>query len=133
MRGNDGDSYPDGRNSVGATLHWGTSVDNDAYWTTTGKHNVRRTDYSEAFHTYGLEWSQNYIFMYLDSRLLQVFNTGFGGETMWMRGNFGSMTSTNGSILVDPWSQTGRYNTPFDQKFYLILNVAVGATNGYFQ
>jgi hypothetical protein len=24
-------------------------------------------------------------------------------------------------------------NTPFDQKFYLILNVAVGGTNGYFK
>ena len=32
----------------------------------------------------------------------------------------------------DPWSQTGRENTPFDQSFYLILNVAVGGTGGYF-
>jgi hypothetical protein len=32
----------------------------------------------------------------------------------------------------DPWSQTGRDNTPFDQSFYLILNVAVGGTGGYF-
>jgi len=32
----------------------------------------------------------------------------------------------------DPWSQTGRDNTPFDQAFYLILNVAVGGTGGYF-
>jgi hypothetical protein len=71
--------------------------------------------------------------MYLDSRLLQVFNTGFGGETMWVRGNFDSQAYANGSALVDPWTQTGRYNTPFDQSFNLILNVAVGATNGYFQ
>lgn len=32
----------------------------------------------------------------------------------------------------DPWSQTGRPNTPFDEAFYLILNVAVGGTGGYF-
>jgi hypothetical protein len=32
----------------------------------------------------------------------------------------------------DPWSQTGNYNTPFDQAFYLVLNVAVGGTGGYF-
>lgn len=39
--------------------------------------------------------------------------------------------TTNVSKL-DPWSVTGRYNTPFDEAFYLILNVAVGANNGYF-
>ena len=27
---------------------------------------------------------------------------------------------------------TGRANTPFDQEFFLILNVAVGGTNGWF-
>jgi hypothetical protein len=33
----------------------------------------------------------------------------------------------------NPWSGTGRTNTPFDQPFYLILNVAVGGTNGFFR
>jgi hypothetical protein len=35
--------------------------------------------------------------------------------------------------LVDPWSQTGRDNTPFDIEFYLILSVAVGSTTGWFE
>jgi hypothetical protein len=51
---------------------------------------------------------------------------------MWKRGNFANLF-VNGSAEPDPWSQTGRYNTPFDQPFYLILNVAVGGTNGYFK
>lgn len=50
---------------------------------------------------------------------------------MYERGRFADM-SVNSSIPNDPWSVTGRYNTPFDQAFYLILNVAVGSTNGYF-
>ena len=50
---------------------------------------------------------------------------------MWNRGKFGT-SILNHSALFDPWSQTGRANTPFDQPFYLILNVAVGATNGFF-
>jgi hypothetical protein len=50
---------------------------------------------------------------------------------MWDRGKFGT-SILNHSALFDPWSQTGRANTPFDQPFYLILNVAVGATNGFF-
>lgn len=49
---------------------------------------------------------------------------------MWTRGDFGSVLA-NRSALFDPWSQTGLPNTPFDQKFYLILNVAVGGTNGF--
>jgi len=49
---------------------------------------------------------------------------------MWNKGEFG--TNMNQSALNDPWSYTGRPNTPFDQEFYLILNVAVGGTNGFF-
>lgn len=68
-----------------------------------------------------------------DSLLQQVFfiNFNIGGQDMWGRGNFGQALA-NGSALFNPWSQTGLKNTPFDQKFYLILNVAVGGTNGFF-
>jgi len=69
-RGNFGDDYPDGRDSVISALHWGPLSEADAFWKTSGKHNVRRTDYSERFHTYGLEWSKDYLFTYIDSRLL---------------------------------------------------------------
>jgi hypothetical protein len=51
---------------------------------------------------------------------------------MWSRGKFGEAV-VNHSALYDPWSQTGKPNTPFDQPFYLILNVAIGATNGFFK
>jgi hypothetical protein len=47
-------------------------------------------------------------------------------------GHFDS-SDANGTMIVDPWSQTGNPSTPFDQSFYLILNVAVGGTNGWFQ
>lgn len=52
---------------------------------------------------------------------------------MWNRGKFGEFQLDNKSALFDPWSHTGMRNTPFDQKFYLILNVAVGGTNGFFK
>ena len=51
---------------------------------------------------------------------------------MWERGQF-SQSIVNHSALFDPWSQTGRADTPFDKPFYLILNVAVGSTNGFFK
>jgi hypothetical protein len=147
-RGNDGAAYPDGRDSVGSTLHWGPIPTVDAFWKTTGKHNIRRTDYSEDFHTFGLEWSGDYLFTYIDTRLLVGGRNGMSMsansqqqtlfvkwnryKTMWDRGQFGS-SIVNKSALFDPWSQTGRADTPFDQPFYLILNLAVGGTNGYFK
>jgi beta-glucanase (GH16 family) len=69
-RSNFGDDYPDGRDSVISALHWGPVPEVDAFWMTSGKHNLRRTDYSKGFHTYGLEWNENYLFTYIDSRLL---------------------------------------------------------------
>jgi beta-glucanase (GH16 family) len=69
-RGNFGDDYPDGRDSVISALHWGPLPEADGFWRTSGKHNLRRTDYSESFHTYGLEWNENYLFTYIDTRLL---------------------------------------------------------------
>jgi hypothetical protein len=109
VRGNDGSTYLDGRDSVGSTLHWGTSAATDMFYTTSGKHNIRRTDYSDDFHTYGLEWSQNYIFMYLDSRLLQVLYVGFGKSygTMYTRGDFAAL-NYNDTLYVfhgELWNQ----------------------------
>lgn len=39
----------------------------------------------------------------------------------------------NGTAYVDPWTDNGSPSTPFDQPFYLILNVAVGGSNGWFK
>ena len=39
----------------------------------------------------------------------------------------------NGTAYVDPWTKTGNPSAPFDQDFYLILNVAVGGSNGWFK
>ncbi|KAI1087918.1 glycoside hydrolase family 16 protein [Rostrohypoxylon terebratum] len=129
-RGNNWTYGQGGNNIVSSTLHWGPDQANDAWWRTNVKREALHTSYSAGFNTFGLEWSQKYLFTYVNSRLLQVLYTNFD-EPLWQRGNFPEATS-NGTRLVDNWSQTGRYNTPFDQEFYLILNVAVGGTNGWF-
>lgn len=72
--------------------------------------------------------------MYFDDRLTQVLYTKFhADETLWKKGGFAG-DSENNTIIANPWedsnSTTG--NAPFDQEFYLILNVAVGSTNGWF-
>lgn len=65
-------------------------------------------------------------------RSQQVFFFNFSkNKNLWSYGDLAG-DAINGSIPVDPWSNTGNANTPFDQDFFLILNVAVGGTNGWF-
>ncbi|KAH8661985.1 putative beta-1,3-glucan-binding protein [Xylariales sp. PMI_506] len=130
-RGNNYTYAQGGNDIVSSTLHWGPDPANDGWWRTNVKRQALHSTYSAGFNTFGLEWSQGYLFTYVNSRLLQVLYTNFD-EPLWQRGDFPN-ANDNGSRLADPWSQTGRSNTPFDQPFYLVLDVAVGGTNGWFQ
>ncbi|KAI9675299.1 MAG: hypothetical protein M1817_001202 [Caeruleum heppii] len=130
-RGNNYTYAQGGNNIVSSALHWGPNTANDAWWRTNVKRRALHSTYSDGFHTFGLEWSEKYLFTYIDTRLLQVLYTNFN-EPLWARGKF-PLSDSNGTRLVDPWSKTGRDSTPFDQDFFLILNVAVGGTNGWFK
>ncbi len=130
-RGNNYTYSQGGNNIVSSALHWGPNFANDAWWRTNVKRKALHTTYSEKFHTFGLEWSEKYLFTYVDTRLLQVLYTNFD-QPLWERGAF-PLSAANGTRFIDPWSQTGRTSTPFDQNFYLIINVAVGSTNGWFK
>jgi beta-glucanase (GH16 family) len=129
-RGNNHTYGQGGNNIVSSAIHWGPDSSDDGWWRTNVKRQALHTTYSATTHTFGLEWSQKYLFTYIDTLLLQVLYTNFN-EPLWERGGFGAFNA-NGTRLVDVWSQTGRDQTPFDQEFYLILNVAVGGTNGWF-
>ena len=48
-----------------------------------------------------------------------------GNESFWQKGGWDDSTVDN------PW-RGQPHAAPFDQEFYLVLNVAVGGTNGYF-
>ena len=131
-RGNNWTYAQGGNNIMSSALHWGPDAAHDGWWRTNNKRQALRTTYSSGFNTYGLEWSDKYLFTYVNSRLLQVMYTNFD-EPLWQRGNFAAAAGDNGTFLRDPWSETGRKNTPFDHRFYLILNVAVGGRNGWFE
>ncbi|MCJ1397512.1 hypothetical protein MMC11_000705 [Xylographa trunciseda] len=130
-RGNNYTYAQGGNNIMSSALHWGPNPANDAWWRTNVKRNALHTTFSATSHTFGVEWSEKYIFTYIDTRLLQVLYTNFN-QPLWQQGNF-PLSDSNGTAIANPWSQTGRDETPFDQEFYLILNVAVGGTNGWFQ
>ena len=72
--------------------------------------------------------------MYVDTRLHATLDVRFN-KPFFERGDY-PPTVLNGTqeiVLTDPWinSQT-RNAAPFDRPFYLIMDVGVGGTNGWF-
>jgi len=131
-RGN-GPAYPfRGRNFVQGTLAWGPIEFLNRAWMTLGLWRLRHSTYADDFHTYSLEWTPEFIRIYVDSRLHYMIDLHFN-VPFFQRGNFPPVVQ-NGTDFVslqDPWVN-GAISAPFDQRFYLILNVAVGGTNGWF-
>lgn len=78
---------------------------------------------ADDFHIYGLYWNEDGLYTYIDSDDNKVLEVDFTSESFWQRGQFGEQNN--------PWR--GEPNAaPFNRDFHLIMNVAVGGTNGYF-
>lgn len=128
-RGN-GVHYPmGGYDTIVSTLHWGPTLATNAYYKTSKTYQRKLGMFGKTFHTFGLEWNEKYIKTYIDQRLVQVLYRKFN-MPFWKFGDFSS-TYSNGSVIFDPWPENNNI-APFDQEFYLIMNVAVGGTNGFF-
>ena len=93
-------SKPD---TIAGTLHYGSVWPKNVH---TGKDYVFKGSNVEEFHDYVVEWLPGEIRWYVDGELYQVQNN-------W--------NSRNGNEALDY-----TFPAPFDQAFYMILNVAVG-------
>lgn len=123
-RGNAAGYAGGGVDHTQATLHWGPQWPADPYYMTTGGFKAKGAPFSDDFHVYGLIWSPTGLKIYLDNETTTIMEVKFD-QSFYQRGNFASQGMRN------PWA--GRDNSaPFDQEFYLIFNVAVGGTNGFF-
>jgi len=110
---------------AGSALHWGPYWAMDHYASTTGEKCLDGgQDYSQDFHKFKMDWTPDFIEIWYDDDLIQRTEPSTGG--FWEEGDFpGGM--------VDPWRFSDNHKmAPFDQKFYLIMNVATGGTGGYF-
>lgn len=121
-RGNPPSYTPGGYDTFGSTLHWGPHSTQNQYQRTTSRRSGE-DDYSADFHTYGLIWNETYIGTYLDVESNTVLSVPIN-QSFW---EWGGWTSP----WENPWRGRGP-TAPFDRRFYLIINLAVGGTNGYF-
>ncbi|PCH34591.1 glycoside hydrolase family 16 protein [Wolfiporia cocos MD-104 SS10] len=132
-RGN-GPSYgAQGTNYVRASLNWGPFSWLNGVSKTYGWWTTRRSTYAEGFHTYAVEWTPHFIRMYVDTRLDHMLQLSFN-EPFFTRGDFPTTILNDSQYIVtpNPWVNGTPNVAPFDQPFYLIMDVAVGGTSGWF-
>ncbi|GHE76803.1 glycoside hydrolase family 16 protein [Thalassotalea profundi] len=114
-------------NNVHGTLHYGKEWPNNAH---TGKAYSfpDGVNPSEGFHTYAVEWQEGEIRWYVDDYLYatqrkSVVRKNSKDQAVglahrgWFTENFDNVTGE----LTTYWD-----NAPFDQEFFMILNLAVG-------
>lgn len=97
--------------NVLGTIHYGGSYPNNTH-SSGPSFNFSNGDSVTNFHVYALEWTTNAIRWYVDDVLYET-------QTSW----WSSSNPTNISIR-------NPYPAPFDQPFYLIMNLAVGGNFG---
>ncbi|OBZ73352.1 Beta-1,3-glucan-binding protein [Grifola frondosa] len=132
-RGNGPEYGAQGDNYVRGSLNWGLFPWLNGVSKTFGWWTNRRKTFADDFHIYSLEWTPQFIRIYVDSRLTYMLTLRFN-EPFFKRGDFPAIVA-NGSNYIpttDPWAQGTPNVAPFDKPFYLIMNVAVGGTNGWF-
>jgi len=120
-RGNDPSYAAGGNNTFGSTLHWGPQWPSDPYQLTHGDY-IGSESLGDAMHIYGLVWTEDGLYTYLDNDSNRILEVDFTDSSFFEKGGFEGF---------NPWEGQGNA-APFDQEFYLILNVAVGGVNGYF-
>jgi beta-glucanase (GH16 family) len=122
--------YPGGGcEHFGSTLHWGPFWPIDGYNSTTATYVLPSGTLADAFHTYGMVWSPAGIYTYIDDDSNRVLDVPFNASSsFWARGGWDANPA-----LANPWRDSANpAAAPFDQRMYLLINVAVGGTNGYF-
>ena len=87
---------------VRGSLNWGPFSWLNGVSKTFGWWTNRRKTFADDFHTYTLEWTEDFMRIYVDTRLdamLTIKIQGKGGKSFWIRGHY-PQTAQNGSSQV---------------------------------
>lgn len=124
-RGN-GPEYPGGGNNrVSSALHQGPFWPEDDFRQSYGEKLLPTGhDYTTDYHVYGLVKTNHTIFTYLDSPDNKIMEIKVG-DGFWKRGGWDQRQG-----LANPWVGAGA-DAPFDQPFYIIIQVAIGGVSGF--
>eukprot|EP00640_Fibrocapsa_japonica_P002670 CAMPEP_0113942060 /NCGR_PEP_ID=MMETSP1339-20121228/7835_1 /TAXON_ID=94617 /ORGANISM="Fibrocapsa japonica" /LENGTH=258 /DNA_ID=CAMNT_0000946369 /DNA_START=555 /DNA_END=1331 /DNA_ORIENTATION=+ /assembly_acc=CAM_ASM_000762 len=133
---------PAGRNAACSTLHYGKTehLPDGSKALADGWRNAHYNmvvdpeyDFTQAFHTFGLYWAEDALYTYVifpngtESKMLDLsggFKNGFFKSPLG--GNTGKPGEEGWDKVTDNPYEGHPLSAPFNQKFYLIMNVAIG-------
>lgn len=104
-----------GSERVASTLNFGPRWDVNG-WRTSSFVKNQSPGFDDDFHDYKMIWTNESISFFIDGKPHGVVEAGDG---FWGRGGFET------SELPNPWLGASKM-APFDQPFYIIINIAVG-------
>ncbi|GLV44856.1 Gram-negative bacteria binding protein 1 [Carabus blaptoides fortunei] len=108
-----------GTEQAGSTLHWGPDPAHNGYMKTHFDKNSPGNGFNKDFRIYGFEWTPEYLKFSIDGEVLGIVKPE---KSFWELGEFEK------SGLNNPWV-SGTKLAPFDEQFYLIINLAVGGVS----
>lgn len=108
-----------GVQQVSSTLHWGPDKNFNKYrlthFTKTNKMGFHRD-----FHRYQLEWTPDHMKFSIDDE--PIGSVAPSDKGFWELGKFAK------EGIENPWRGSSSKMAPFDDEFYIIINLAVGST-----
>ncbi|UZJ55684.1 hypothetical protein CBS101457_005004 [Exobasidium rhododendri] len=118
-------------NDMTSTLHVGYDSHSNLSTKFLKHLKVWRNWFNEEFHTFGLEWDEKGLWTWEGNRNRRIANVKFD---KYMIDRMTKQYDASGVFIPspNPWVSSQSMAAPFDQKFFLIINVAVGGLNGYF-
>lgn len=108
-----------GVQQMSSTLHWGPHKIFNRYKMTHFKKN-NQSGFHLDFHKYQLEWTPKYMKFFVDDVESGTVTPPNGG--FWELGQF------NKEGIENPWRGSKSKMAPFDDEFYVIINLAVGSS-----
>jgi hypothetical protein len=107
----------------GTTLHWGPQWNINMYELTHTEYaSPDGGSFADNFHTWAMDWTPDSMIFYVDDAVVLTVDPG---TNFW---DFGALANTG---MENPW-RAGSKMAPFDRDYSIILNLAVGGTNGFF-
>lgn len=106
---------------VESTLHFGPAPWMNGYYLTNFRTHLDG-GFNQDFHIYRMEWTSTTMQFAVDERIIGFVNaTADGG--FWKRGQFEQREPGRDN----PWKRN-TIMAPFDQEFFILMNLAVGST-----
>lgn len=105
-----------GTEQAGHTMHWGPAWNMNG-WEQTHWTRNQQPGWNDNFHRYRMVWTDQFLQFFIDDVEVGIVHAGSG---FWNRGGW--------TGIGNPWDGASNM-APFDQEFYIIMNLAVGGTN----